>query len=410
MTIGLTKPELVAPAGSREKLEYAIHYGADAVYLGLSRFGLRAGADNFEEEELAAAINYAHQHRVKVYAAFNAFMRNSDVDAVRFSLSIFAANAIDALIISDPGMLYCIRRYAPDLPVHLSTQANTLNWAAVRFWEEQGIKRIILGRELNWREIKRIRAETPIELEVFVHGAMCMAYSGRCWLSQHLAGRDANQGDCAHPCRWQYTLQEQKRPGMYFPVREDSQGTQILSSKDLCLIDQIPLLAECAVNGLKIEGRTKSVHYVATMVNAYRQALEDYWRDPGGWTLDSDIRQETGKINHRPYTTGFFAAAEPNTDCHLAPTVTPATSEFAGLVLKYEEDTGMALVEQRGKFMVGDQMEILSPGKIPFAFRVRAIQDEKGTLLSAAPHPQQRIVIPVPQPVAARDILRRMVN
>jgi putative protease len=272
--------ELLAPAGDLEKLKIAILYGADAVYLGGRHFGLRAGAGNFAPDELTAGVDFAHTNGAKVYVTVNIFAHNRDLELLPGYLASLVDAGVDGVIVSDPGVLDLVRTGFPQLPVHLSTQANTTNWAAARFWSRQGVSRIILARELSLAEIKEISSKVEADLEIFVHGAMCMAYSGRCLLSNYLTGRDANRGDCAQSCRWQYTLMEEKRPGECFPVEEDERGTYILSSRDLCLIEHIPELMEAGIKSFKIEGRMKSANYVASVVKAYRAALDAYQHDP----------------------------------------------------------------------------------------------------------------------------------
>ncbi|MHB8918951.1 MAG: peptidase U32 family protein, partial [Desulfocucumaceae bacterium] len=282
----MKKPELLAPAGSMEKLRVAIAYGADAVYLGGPEYGLRMGAENFTPDQLPAAVDYAHRHGVRVYVTVNIFAHSRDFRGLREYLALLSGTGADGVIVADPGILSLVRSEFPGLPVHLSTQANTTNAASAAFWEGRGVSRIVLARELSLEEIKEIRAGVQAQLEVFVHGAMCISYSGRCLLSLYMTGRDANQGDCSQGCRWRYTLLEEKRPGQYFPVLEDGRGTYILSSRDLCLLSRLPDLAAAGVDSFKIEGRVKSVHYVATVVKVYRQAIDRLVQDPAGFRVD----------------------------------------------------------------------------------------------------------------------------
>ncbi len=299
--------ELLAPAGSLEKLKIAIHYGADAVYLGGKDFSLRANAGNFTEEEMAEAVSYARSRNVKTYAALNIFAKNQDIPAIESYLDFLKGIRPDALIISDPGLIRLAQKRAPEISLHLSTQANTTNYQSALFWQDKGIKRVNLARELGLEEIKNIRKKTGLELEVFVHGALCISYSGRCMLSLYLTGRNANQGNCAHPCRYAYHLQEEKRPGEFFPVEEDGRGLYIFNSKDLCLIKRIPELLEAGVDSLKIEGRMKGILYLATVVRAYRAALDAALGRKGGEVFSiEDALKELAEISSRQYTENFF--------------------------------------------------------------------------------------------------------
>ena len=305
----MTTCELLAPAGSLEKLKIAIHYGADAIYFGGKDFSLRANAGNFTEEEMAEAVSYARSRNVKTYAALNIFAKNQDIPAIESYLDFLKGIGPDALIISDPGLIRLAQRRVPEISLHLSTQANTTNYQSVLFWQDKGIKRVNLARELGLEEIKNIRKKTGLELEVFVHGALCISYSGRCMLSLYLTGRNANQGNCAHPCRYGYHLQEEKRPGDFFPVEEDGRGLYIFNSKDLCLIKRIPELLEAGVDSLKIEGRMKGILYLATVVRAYRAALDAAMGRKGGEVFSiEDALKELTEIGSRQYTENFFNA------------------------------------------------------------------------------------------------------
>ena len=299
-------PELLAPAGDMEKLKVALAYGADAVYLGGKNFGLRAFADNFTPDELAEACRYAHERNRKVYVTVNMFPHNADMGELPDYLRQLAAAGCDALLIADPGVFRAARRWIPNMPLHISTQANTTNWESALFWQEQGASRIVLARELSGPEICEIRRNVSLELECFIHGAMCISYSGRCLMSAYMTGREANRGECAQPCRWQYALVEEKRPGEYFPVEEDEHGTYILNSRDLCLIGQLPALHAAGVQSFKIEGRMKSVHYLATVVRVYRAALDLLRDNSRDYAVQNDWLQELDKAASRRYTTGFW--------------------------------------------------------------------------------------------------------
>ncbi|OPY57446.1 MAG: putative protease YhbU precursor [Pelotomaculum sp. PtaU1.Bin035] len=400
------KPELMAPAGDLEKLKAAVLYGADAVYLGGRHFSLRAGAGNFGEEELAEGVRFAHNRGVRVYVTVNIFAHNSDLVPLPGYLDSIRAAGVDGLIVSDPGIIDLVRSLYPDMPVHLSTQANTTNWVAARFWEKLGVSRIVLARELSLAEIKEIRRRVGVELEVFVHGAMCISYSGRCLLSNYLTGRDANRGDCAQSCRWRYALAEEIRPGKYFPIEEDGRGAYILSSRDLCLIQHIPELVEAGINSFKIEGRMKSVHYVAGVVKAYREALDNFFAG-GANSLNSAWLEEIGKVSHREYTTGFLFGNPAASGQHYSDKIYRRRYSFVGLVRGYDKQAGLAVVEQRNRFAVGDEVEILMPEGRPLKHCIEAIYDEEGNSLEAAPHPQQIVRIPVNRELAALSMLRK---
>ncbi|SHF02422.1 putative protease [Desulfofundulus australicus DSM 11792] len=400
-------PELLAPAGDLEKLKAAVVFGADAVYLGGKQFSLRERAGNFTLEEIAAGVEFAHARGVKVYVTVNIFARNRDLDDLPIYLKQLEQIGVDAVIVSDPGVLTLVRETAPGLPVHLSTQANTTNWKAARFWQEQGVSRIILARELGLEEIREIRRQVTVPLEIFVHGAMCISYSGRCLLSSYMTGRDANRGDCAQACRWRYALVEEKRPGEYFPLEEDSRGTYILSSRDLCLLEYIPQLVEAGINSLKIEGRVKSIHYVATVVSVYRQALDAYRADPGRYRVRNRWLEELGKVSHREYTTGFFAGPPVRAAQGAVDSIYLRPYTFTGVVREYDPARGLALVEQRNRFARGEVLEVLLPGGETFSFTVTGLYDENMDPVDAAPHPRQRVFLSLPRPVLPWSLLRR---
>ncbi|WP_048818056.1 peptidase U32 family protein [Desulforamulus hydrothermalis] len=402
--------ELLAPAGDLEKLKVAVLYGADAVYLGGRQFSLRAGAANFDDRDMLEGISFAHRHKVKVYVAVNIYAHNEDLVNLPAYLDFIVRAGADGVIVSDPGVIEMILKLQPRLPIHLSTQANTTNWASAAFWQRLGVQRIVLARELSLEEIRTISSRVDVQLEAFVHGAMCMAYSGRCLLSNFMTGRDANRGDCAQSCRWRYYLVEEKRPGQYFPVEEDNRGTYFMSSKDLCLLEYLPQLAQAGVTSFKIEGRMKSIHYLATVVKIYRQAIDSYLQDPAGYQVLPQWLAELTKVSHRAYTTGFLlgdrgetatVAAASGNYCRLA--------TFVGLVHGYNPQTGSMIVEQRNNFKVGETLELLMPQGDNRIIKVTAIYDrETGAAMEAAPHPQQMIELPFDQPVPAMSMLRRI--
>ncbi|MDD4074612.1 MAG: U32 family peptidase [Eubacteriales bacterium] len=398
-------PELLAPAGNMERLKTALRFGADAVYVGAQRMSLRNFADNFSFAELCEACDTAHQSGAKVYVACNAFPRDDDLKDLP-SLLMQAADAkADALIVNDPGVIRMARKIVPAMPLHLSTQANTLNSEAALFWHEQGISRIVLAREMTLQQIKALRENTPqtLELEMFVHGAMCISYSGRCLLSNYLDGRDSNRGECVQPCRWAYEMREKGSDGAYVTVEQDEKGSFVLNSRDLNLIRYLDRIIEAGVCSLKIEGRMKSVAYVATVTNAYRMALDAI---ESGETPPEYVYAELDKASHRPYWTGF-ALGNPGAQGQENQSAQYATDmDIAAVVLSYDEAEKRALVEQRNRFFDGDTLGILSPREVRRAFRVEGIWAEDGTPKQSAPHPKERLYVGCQIPVQSGDILR----
>lgn len=382
--------EVLSPAGDFERLRAAVHYGADAVYLAGKQFGMRASQANFDEQELKEAVAFCHARDVRVYLTVNVLPRNWEIEALPAYLKIVQAAGVDAVIVSDLGTLGMVKRTAPELEIHISTQNGIVNYETANMLYALGAKRVVLARELSLLEIAEIRRKTPpgLEIEVFVHGAMCMSFSGRCVLSNYLTGRDANRGECAQPCRWGYYLMEEKRPGLYFPVFEDEKGSYILNAKDLCMLDYIDKLAEAGVTSLKIEGRAKSSYYVAVVTNAYRIAVDDYLRDPSGFTLRPWLRDEVEKVSHRQYSTGFYFD-------------TPTQYyENGGYIREYDivaltgtYENGRLTLTQKNKFCEGDMVEILEPGKEPVSLVVRGMQDGTGEPIKAACHPEMALSI-----------------
>lgn len=406
----MKKPELLAPAGNMEKLKMALLYGADAVYLGGKSFGLRAFGGNFSRQELAEAMAFAHNLGKRVYVTVNIFSHNSDLAALPNYLQFLEEIQADGILVADLGVFSLAKRYAPGVELHVSTQANSTNWAAVNAWAELGASRVVLARELSMHEISEIRRRCPVELEMFVHGAMCISYSGRCLMSNYLAERDANRGSCAQPCRWNYALMEEKRPGQYFPVVEDERGTYIFNSKDMCLLPYLPDVLTSGVDSLKIEGRMKSVHYAASVVKAYREAIDSYFADPDAFCVRQAWLEELDKVSHRAYTTGFYYGRPTERDQIYGTSSYIQTSDFVGLVLDYEEKMGLAVVEQRNNMKLGQEIEVFQP-KLPGYRQVLArMYDAEGTAIDVAPHPQQIVKIPMEQPVEPYAILRRDVE
>lgn len=405
----MSKPELLAPGGNLERLKIAIAYGADAVYISGRQYGLRAFADNFSSTEMEESIRYAHKHGKRVYVTMNIFPRNEDFEGMKEYILFLNRVAVDAVIISDPGILDLIKETAPDMEIHLSTQANNTNWRSATFWHKQGVKRIILARELSIEEISEIREKTPdtLELEAFIHGAMCMSYSGRCTISNYLTGRDANRGECTQPCRWKYHVVEEKRPGVYMPIVEDDRGTYLFNSKDLCMIEHIPELVKSGLSSFKIEGRMKSSYYAAVTVAAYRRELDRYLSNPETYTFDENSKAELSKASHRPFTTGFFF------DKHNSPYTEHESSnyvrdyDFVGLFLDYIKDKRLMLVEQRNSFAIGDRLEIIQPGEDFITYEVKKMYDEEMNPITIAPHPQQRVYLPIEIRLKDWSMLRR---
>ncbi|MBC7962114.1 MAG: U32 family peptidase [Steroidobacteraceae bacterium] len=405
----MIKPELLAPAGNMEKLKIAIHYGADAVYMGGQAFGLRNMADNFSVEEMAAALDFCHARDIKAYLTINSYPRNEALPQLEQYLAQVAALPFDAYIVADPGVIDAVRQVSPERDLHLSTQANTINWRSARFWQQQGISRINLAREMSLNNIRETVAAVPgLEFEAFVHGALCISYSGRCLISSMLTGRDANQGECTHPCRWSYHLVEESRPGEYFPVMEDENGTFIFNSRDLCLLEHIPALVESGVSSLKIEGRMKGINYVASVLRVYRQALDEYCLDPDGWSCRPEWMEELSKLSHRGYTTGFLFG-EPRNVGQEYQSAYIRSHEFVGVVEEVQPD-GTALIGVRNRIRTGDLLELIGPGRRAESFNVPvfSIITDKGVPAAAeTANPNQRMVMAVPCPTAAGDLLRR---
>lgn len=405
----MQKPELLAPAGTLEKLKFAVHYGADAVYIAGKRYGLRAFAGNFDSQQMAEGIAYAHSRQVKVYVTVNIFSHNEDLQGMEEYLQELLELGVDAIIVSDPGIIRIAREKVPDLPVHISTQANTTNWSAVQLWKDLGAERVVLARELTLPEIQEIKKRVDIELETFVHGAMCISYSGRCLLSNYMTERDSNQGQCAQACRWNYNLVEEKRPNEFYPIQEDERGTYVFNSQDLCLLSHLPQLIETGISSLKIEGRMKSAYYVATIVRAYRNMIDACYE---GAAVSDDIHfwmEELQKVSHRPYTTGFYFGKPEKGALTLEDSQYIRPYDFIGVVQAYDAETGMATIEQRNHFAVGDVVEFFSPQYGWFEQTITEMWDKYGESITVAPHAQQIVRLAVAQPVYAMDLVRKQV-
>lgn len=404
----MQKPELLAPGGSLEKLKTAIEYGADAVYVGGEAFSLRVAAENFTPDELKEGLDFAHSRGKKVYLTANILPHNTDIDEFREYISQTAPLGVDAVLVADPGMLEIVRESAPNLPIHISTQANNVNYKSVEFWHKQGAKRVVLARELSLEEIKDIAARLPDgpEIEAFVHGAMCISYSGRCLLSNYMTGRDSNQGACAHPCRWNYSLMEEKRPGEYFPIYENERGSFIFNSKDLCMIEHIPELVGAGIKSFKLEGRVKTSYYVATVVKAYRDEIDRYFADPEHYVFNPKNLEELCKVSHRPYTTGFYYG-KPDAESQVYTTSSYIREyDLAGIVTDYNADTGVAEVTQRNRILSGEEIEIMQPYK-PFFAQKANMFDEDGNILETANHAEMKFYIKTEKPVVKGAMLRK---
>lgn len=406
----MNKIELLAPAGDLEKLKTALIYGADAVYFGGEMFSLRSAAGNLNIDEIKEGVEFAHNLGKRAYLTTNIFAHNEDVKPFMEYLEKIKDIPIDAFIVSDPGVLSMIKSVIPNAEIHLSTQANMTNYMTAKFWQSQGVSRIVLARELSFDEIRKIYDEigSQMEIEAFIHGAMCISYSGRCLLSNFMIERDANRGECAHPCRWKYQLVEEKRPGVYYPIEEDERGTYIMNSKDLCMIEHIPEIIKSGITSLKIEGRMKSMFYVATVVRAYRKAIDSYLADPDNYKFDNTWLEELNKASNREFTTGFYFDKPDNEDQNYVTNAYSREYDFLGVVREYDESTSMALVEQRNKINVGDEIEVFGPGIEYFTMKVEKMLDaETGEAIESAPHAQQMINIEMNFSVNKDFLLRR---
>ncbi|ORX22353.1 peptidase U32 [Thermoanaerobacterium sp. PSU-2] len=399
--------ELLSPAGDLERVKVAINYGADAVYFGGNNYGLRATV-GFSMDEIKYAVEYVKNHGKKAYLTVNIFPHNDDLIGLPEYIYEVSKTGIDAVIASDPGVFSIIKEVAPKLEIHISTQANNVNYRSAIFWHELGAKRIVLARELSLEEIKQIRQKTPndLELEVFVHGAMCISYSGRCLLSNYLTGRDANKGECTHPCRWKYYLVEEKRPGQYMRIEEDDRGTYIMNSKDLCMIKYIPDIIKAGATSLKIEGRNKSSYYVAVVTKAYRKAIDDYLEFGDRYVFDEGLLEELGKVSNRDFTTGFYFG-KPGSESHNYDSSSYIRNyNIVGMVIDYDDKSGMAVIEQRNRFFLGDIIEIIGP-KDMFVETIDKMYDIEGNEIGVAPHPQMIVKIPLKRKVEKYYILRK---
>ena len=402
----MRKLEVLAPAGDEERFNSAINYGADAVYLGRKQFGMRSSPLNFDFEQLVKAVEKAHSKNVKVYLTCNTLPRNNEIPQFEQFVREAVTAKVDALIVADIGLLALIKKYAPDMEIHISTQTGVVNYVTARELYNMGAKRIVLARELSLDEMSEIRAKTSpdMEIETFVHGAMCVSFSGRCLLSQYLVNRDANRGECAQPCRWGYHLVEEKRPNQFFPIFEDEKGTYILNAKDMCMIEHIDKLAQAGVDSLKIEGRAKSAYYVTVVTNAYRMAVDEYYKNPDNFVLPDWIRDEVYKVSHRKYCNGFFFG-------------TPDDSQYyenSGYIRNYDVvavvekcKNGIVYCTQRNKFFAGDNVELLSPSKKPVVLTLDTLYDEKGNEIQTANHAMMKFSFKSEQTFPQGTVIRK---
>ena len=408
----MRRPELLIPASSLEVLKVAVIFGADAVYIGGEAYGLRAKAKNFSMEEMKEGIEFAHERGVRVFVTANILAHNYDLEGVETYLNELKKIKPDALIIADPGVFSIAKRVCPEIEIHISTQANNTNYLTYNFWKDMGAKRVVAARELSLAEIKQIREKIPddLEIEAFVHGAMCISYSGRCLLSNYFTGRDANKGACTHPCRWRYAVVEEQRPGEYLPVYENERGTYIFNSKDLCMIEHIPEILDAGIDSLKIEGRMKTALYVATVARTYRRAIDNYLESEEKYRENLEwYKEEIGKCTYRQITTGFFfGKPDENTQIYDSNTYINEYT-YLGIVGEKNEKNQYA-IEQRNKFSVGEEIEVMKPSGENVLVQVLSIQDEDGNEMESAPHPKQKLWIDLGVELEHYDILRRKEN
>lgn len=405
----MKKVELLAPAGNMEKMKMAILYGADAVYLAGKGFGLRAYGGNFTNEELQEAVIFAHDRNRKVYVTVNIIPRNEDLNGLGEYLQFLESIHVDAALISDLGVFQLAREVVPQLPIHISTQASSANWRTVKAWKDMGAERVVMAREVSVRELSDIHKHVDVELEVFAHGAMCISWSGRCLLSNFFTKgrRQSNKGECIQACRFKYSVVEESRPGQYWPVEEDEHGTYIFNSKDLCMIDHVKELIEAGASSLKLEGRMKSVYYVAAVVAAYRKAIDTYYENPADYQVHREWRAELEKVSHRPYTTAFAFQKTDYTAQEYDESQPTQSYDFVGLILGYNSDKKEAIVQQRNHFRVGEVVECLSPKGDVFTITIGKLHNKEGLEIEKAPHPLEELIMHSEVDLIPYTILRR---
>lgn len=408
----MRKVELLAPAGDLERLKIAFTYGADAVYIGGEIFGMRSAAKNFSKEDMIEGVKFAHERGKQVFVTINIIPRNDDLLQLKDYLLELQEIGVDAVIVSDPGVFTYVKETIPNMEIHISTQASTTNAASAAFWYKQGAKRVVTARELSFEEIKELRENTPadMDIETFVHGAMCMSYSGKCVISNHTTGRDANKGSCAQSCRWKYTLMEEVGPGEYKQVLDDIDPEFFFNSKDLCMIEYIPEIFDSGITSLKIEGRMKTAYYVATTVRAYRMALDEYYKDPENWKFNPMWLEELKKGSHRDYSTGFFFD-RPDSNSHNYKSASYIRNyDFIGLVKDFEKETGLTIVEQRNKMYVGDKIEVIGPFKETMHATILEMYNEDGEPIESAPHARQIVKMKLDIDVEKDYMLRKPIT
>jgi len=407
--IGMKKIELLSPAGDLEKLKMAIIYGADAVYIGGTNFGLRVASKNFTDESMQEGIEFAHSHGKKVYVTCNIIPHNEDLVGLEDYLKKLYKMDVDAIIVSDPGIFMIARQTVPELEIHISTQANNTNYQSALFWYQQGAKRVVTARELSFEEVREIRDRIPkdMDIESFVHGAMCISYSGRCLISNYMTGRDANRGECAHPCRWNYVLMEQNREGEYYPVEEDEHGTYFFNSKDLCMIEYIPEIVESGITSLKIEGRVKTAYYVATVTRAYRMALDGYLKDPQNYKFCPEWLDELKKASYRDFTTGFYQDKPTGKDQNYGTSSYIRNYDFVGVVKDYDKEKNLIQVEIRNRLFKDDEIEMIGPNVPTEYLKVNAMYDEDMQEVQVAPRPMELLWLDLGTSAKENYILRK---
>lgn len=405
----MNKIELLAPAGDLEKLKMAILYGADAVYIAGENFGLRTASKNFTEEQMREAVDFVKKNNKKIYVTCNIIPHNDDFEGLESYLKYLQEVGVDAIIVADPGVLMIAKETVPDMEIHWSTQANNTNFNSARFWYKQGVKRVVTARELSFEEIKKIRDEIPsdMDIESFVHGAMCISYSGRCLMSNYMTGRDANRGSCAHPCRWKYSLVEEKRPGEYFPIEEDERGTYFFNSKDLCMIEYVKELIEAGVSSFKIEGRVKTPYYVATVVRAYRMAIDEYYRDPENYRFNPIWMEELKKASYRDFTSGFYLDKPTGDSQNYGTSSYIRNYDFMGLVIKYDSERKMALVDVRNRIFTGDNVEIIGPDCDTIYTTVKSMFNVNMEMIDVAPRPKELVWVDFGHELKENYIIRK---
>lgn len=406
----MEKVELLAPAGDLEKLKMAIKYGADAVYIGGESFGMRTAAKNFTSEEMREGVEFCHSRGKKVFVTLNIIPHNDDFEGLKEYLLYLDEIKVDAVIVADPGVMTFVKETIPNMEIHLSTQANNTNYHSAKFWYNHGVKRVVTARELSFDEIKQFRQAIPedMDIESFVHGAMCMSYSGRCLISNYMASRDANRGSCAHPCRWKYYLVEEKRPGEYFPIEEDESGTYIFNSKDLCMIDSIKEIIESGINSLKIEGRVKTAYYVATVVRAYRLAIDKYYEDPENYIFDEEWLEEVKKASYRDFTHGFYKGKPDQNAQNYGSSSYIRNYDFMGIVIGQKDD--FVQIEVRNRIFVGDKLEVIGPNmKKSINTQIYEMYNENFEKIEVAPTPKQLVWLKLDDLFEKDAILRKEV-